>query len=145
MAIDEAARDARGKRAAIILFDLRAGGFHELAVFHARGAGRLASAAIEAPIDVANEGIAERQAAFVHQNHLTDAPARRIGLEAPEAVGGAMIETQAAVNAMQVVDVAGTVRTAEAARLRIGWAQHWLTGRWLAVRWLSRHRFQMPP
>ena len=93
MAINEAAGDARGKRTAIILFDLRAGGFDELAVFHARGAGGLASAAIEALIDVLDKEVAERQAALIDQNHLADAPARRIGFEAPKTVGGAIVQT----------------------------------------------------
>src|SRR5690349_16986795 len=48
MTVDEAARDARRKRPAIILFDLRPGSFHELAVLHARRTCRLTSAAIEA-------------------------------------------------------------------------------------------------
>ncbi len=82
----EIARHAREKRTPVILFDLRARRFHQLAVFDARGARGLAGAAIQALIDVLHEGFAERQPALVHQHHLADAPARRIGFEAPEFV-----------------------------------------------------------
>ena len=93
MAVNEASGNAREKRAAIILFDLRAGAFYELSVFHARGAGALASAAIETAIDVLDKKIAERQAALIDENHLTDAATRRIGFLAPKTIGGAFVQT----------------------------------------------------
>ena len=68
-----------------------------------------------------DEGIAERQAALVHQHDLADAAARRIGLQAPELVGRAVIEAQAAVHAVSVVLVRGNVRAGKsAARLGVG-------------------------
>src|ERR1700758_550348 len=107
MATNEAAGKARRKWTAIILFDLRAGPFHQLAVLHARRASGLARAAVEASVDMPDKRLAQRQPPFVHKHHLTDAPARRIRFQAPQSVRGALVEAQAAVNAMQIIDVFG--------------------------------------
>ena len=107
------AREKNGR--SIILLDLRARGFHQLAVFDARGARRLAGAAIQALIDMLHEGIAERQAALIHQHDLANSPAGRIGFEAPEFVCRAMIQAQAAVNAVRVVVIRGDVRAGKSA------------------------------
>ena len=93
MAVNEASGDARGKRAAIILFDLRAGALHKLSVFHTRGASALASAAIETSIDMLDKKVAERQPALIDENHLTDAATRGIGLLTPKTIGGAFVQT----------------------------------------------------
>ena len=111
----EVARQSREKWPPVVLLDLRARCFHQLAVFDARGARRLARAAIQALIDMLYEGVAERQAALVHQHDLADSPARRIGFEAPELVGRAMIQTQAAVHTVRVVVIRGDVRAGKSA------------------------------
>ena len=83
------------------------------------------------------EGIAERQAALVHQHDLADSPARGIGFEAPKLVGRAMIQAQAAMNAVRVVVIRGNVRARKSA-LRFwagslfhacGWIGHGLISR----------------
>ena len=86
VAIDQAARGARQQRPAIVLLDLRARRLHQLAVLDAGRARGFAGAAIQALVDVLNEGITEREAPLVHQNHLPDAAARRIRLQAPQAI-----------------------------------------------------------
>jgi len=81
--------------------------FYEFSIFNAGGTRGFARAAIQAFIDMIDEHIADGKLAFVHQNHLAYAAARRIGLEMPEFVGGAMIQAQAAVNAAGVILVSG--------------------------------------
>ncbi len=115
----------------VILLDLRARRFHQLAVLDARGAGRLAGAAIQALIDMFYEGIAQRQAALIDQHDLANTSARRIGFQAPEFVGGAVIQAQAAMNAVRVVFVRGNIRTRKSA-LRL-WPGSFRDG-WLRVR-----------
>src|ERR1700722_282203 len=107
------------------MFDLRARRFHQLAVLDARGASRLAGAAIQTLIDVFHERVAERQAALIHQHDLANSPARGIGFEAPEFVGRAMIQAQAAMNAVRVVFICGNIRAGKSAsRRRAGWLLH---------------------
>ena len=108
-------RQSREKWPLVILFDLRARRLHQLAVLDARGARRLARAAIQALIDMLDEGVAERQTALVHQHDLADSPARRIGFEAPEFVGRAVIQAQAAMNAVRVVVIRWNVRAGKSA------------------------------
>src|SRR4029077_11773605 len=141
MAIDEAARNARTKRPAIILFDLGACPFHQLAVFHPRRTRCFAGAAMEAVVDMPDERVSELQTSFIHQDHLTNAAAGRIRFETPQAIRGAMVEAQAAVNAMQVVHVFGAVRAVEAALAtgRSGGFKRYSGWRCL------RHPAQMPP
>ena len=135
---NEIARHAREKWPLVVLLDLRARRFHQLAVFHAGGARRLARAAIQALIDVLDEGIAQRQSALVDQNNLANSSARRIGFQAPQFVGGAMIQAQAAVNAVRVVFVRGNVRAGKSA-LRF---ERQFLRRWL--RWFG-HGFRFRP
>lgn len=99
MSKNEIARDSREKRAAVVELDFCASMFDELAVFDAGGAGCFAGAAVEALIDVLDEGIGDGLVVQFDVNHLADATARGIGFEIPEAVGGAGIEAQAAVRA----------------------------------------------
>ena len=115
MAEDKVAGDAREKWPGIIAFDARAGVFDELAVLHAGRAGGFASAAVQTFVDVIDEAGADGhrplsgigEGGLLHADHLADAPARRIGLEVPEPVGGTRIEAQAAVDAAGVVLVSG--------------------------------------
>ena len=109
------ARDARKKRPPVILLDLRASRFDQLAVFDAGRTRGFARAAIQALVNVLDEGFAEREPALIHQHHLADAPARRIGFEAPEFIGRAMIQAQAAMDAPRVVFVRGFVRAGKSA------------------------------
>jgi hypothetical protein len=97
--------------ALVTAFDAGARVLHQFSVFHARRAGRLASAAVEAFVDVIDEAIGDagfpgRLAAdFSLKNveHLLDAASRRIRLEIPQPIGGASIEAQATVDAASVV------------------------------------------
>src|SRR5580658_2041424 len=78
-AIDEVAGDARGERTFIFLFDLRAGELESFSVFDAGGADGFAVATIQAAVNVQDERFAEFEAALIHQGHLLNASARRIG------------------------------------------------------------------
>ncbi len=98
-------RKARKKWPPVILLDLRARRFDQFAVLDAGRARGLARAAIQALVDVLHEGFAEREPALIHQHHLADSAARRIGFEAPEFVRRALIQTQAAMNAARIVVV----------------------------------------
>ena len=98
-------REAREKWPPVILLDLGASGFDQLAVLDAGGTCGLARAAIQALIDVLHERFAEREPPLIDQHHLTDSAARRIGFEAPEFIRRAMIQTQAAMNAPRIVVV----------------------------------------
>jgi len=89
----------------VFILNAGAGVFDELAVFHTGRAGGFTRATIEAFINVVDETIGERQFAVAHQNHLADASAWRIGLELPEAVGGAIVQTEAAMDAAREVFV----------------------------------------
>src|SRR5207245_7957609 len=70
MAKDEAARQTREDGPAVVLFDLGPRNFHQLAVFDARGARRLARAAVQAPIDVPDEPIAQLTRSLLDRNPL---------------------------------------------------------------------------
>src|SRR3989442_12634971 len=102
MAKDEAARQTREDGPAVVLFDLGPRNFHQLAVFDARGARRLARAAVQAPIDVPDERNPQPQLSLIDQQHLPAAPAPRIGLEPPLPISRAMVQAEAAVNAARV-------------------------------------------
>ncbi len=66
-------------------------------------------------------GIAPRQTALIHQHDLADSSARRIRFEAPKFVRGALIQTQAAMNAVRVIVVGGNIRAGKSAlRFRCG-------------------------
>ena len=63
--------------------------FHQAAVFNAGGAGGFAAAAIQAFVDVLDEGIADARAIQLDLNHLVDAAARGVSFDIPESIGGA--------------------------------------------------------
>ncbi len=62
-------------RAPIVLLDLRARGLDQLAVLYPGRARGLAGAAIETPVDVLHESIAQCQASLVDEQHLANASA----------------------------------------------------------------------
>lgn len=111
MPVNQFSRQAREKRTPIIPLDLRARSFDELAVFHSSGTRAFAGTAIEASIDVEHEGVAQLEAPFVHQDHLPNPPARGIGFQSPQAIGGAVVQTEAAVNAVKIIDILRAVWT----------------------------------
>lgn len=108
LAKDEVAREARQERAPVVAPDAGAGVFDELAVLDAGGAGGFAGAAVEAFVDVVDEAGGDRLLAVFDVDHLADAAAGRIGFEVPEAVGGASIVAEAAVDTAGVVLISGT-------------------------------------
>ena len=79
-------------------FDIGAGRFHQAAVLDTGRAGAFAAAAGEAQIDMFAVGVADRLP-FGDLHHLIDAPARRVHFNAQFAVGGAGVQTQAAMHA----------------------------------------------
>ena len=125
-----AASEARKARALEIAGDLGASEFDELAVFDSRGAGGLAGAAIEAAVNVGDECVAEFEAALIDEGHLADASARGIGFIVPEAIGGAGVEAQAAVDAAGIVGVVGLVTGGEAAERFGEFALSFFVGKW---------------
>ena len=90
--VHKIARQPRSERPLVVLFDLRARCFHQPAVFHAGRARRLASAAVQAPVDMRHEGLAQLQLPFVHEFHLPDPPAWRIRLPSPQPVRRTLVE-----------------------------------------------------
>ena len=99
-----------------VALDAGAGMLDELSVLDAGGAGRFAGAAVEAFVDVVDEGRGDGDMApleFVRGlnlrdvDHLVDAAARGVGFEVPEAIGGAGAETKAAVHTASVIRVGG--------------------------------------
>jgi hypothetical protein len=58
------------------LFDLRPGELENLSVFNARRTDSFAVAAVQAAIDVGDEGIADFEAPLIHERHLANAAAR---------------------------------------------------------------------
>ena len=107
LAEDEVARDAEDPRALVVALDAGAGVLDEFSIFHTRGAGGFAGAAVEAFVDMIDEGIGDGLLVQLDVYHLVDAAARRIGFEIPEPVGRAGAEAEAAVNAAGVVLVDG--------------------------------------
>src|ERR1700704_5788636 len=105
----------RNPRTLVVTFDARASVFDELAVLHSGRAGGFASTAVEAFVDVIDERIGDRKIAQLDVDHLVDAAPRRIGFEIPEAVGGAGVETETAVDAASVVFIDGS-RTGDGER-----------------------------
>ena len=86
----------------IVLLDLRARFLQQMSVLHAGGTRGLAIQAAETAVNVGNERIGQRQPALVNLQHLVDAAARRIHLRAQRAIGGAIVQTQAAVHALGI-------------------------------------------
>jgi hypothetical protein len=97
-AIGEMTRKAGEQRPAVVLLDLAAGMFDELAVLDPRRAGGLAGAAVEALVDVLDIPFTGQKPELFHVKHLADSAARGVGFETPEAVGGAMVQAEAAVD-----------------------------------------------
>src|SRR5579863_1748304 len=130
---------ARKSRPLEIASDLRASKFHELAVFHSRRARRLASATVEAAVDVRDETFVQFEAALIDERHLANASARRIAFVVPQPICRTRVQAKAAVNAARVVRVFGLIAGGEAAEgfrefaLRFfmrqwGHARHFVTG-----------------
>src|SRR5579872_1085734 len=134
----EIAREAREKWPPIILFNLRASCFDQLAVFDARGTCGFARSAIQAPIDVRDERVAKREMALVDKYHVTNSAARRIGFQAPEFVRRTIIQAQAAVNAARVVVIRRLISAGKATHGR-GICNFLCTG----VRFSHRIRFHL--
>ena len=100
----EIAQPAHGPGAAAPGFNLLARGFDQAAVGDAAGAGRLAGAAPQAQADVRDVGIPQRHGAARYLDHLVDAPARRVHLDAQLAVRGTGVQAQPAMNAAVQID-----------------------------------------
>jgi len=107
MSKNKIARVSREKWARVVSFNFGASVFNELAVFDAGGAGGFAGAAVEAFIDVFDEGIGDGLVIEFDVNHLADASARGVGLEIPEAVSGASVEAESAMGAASKIFVNG--------------------------------------
>jgi hypothetical protein len=86
--------------------------FHQAAVFNAGGAGGFAAAAVQAFVDVLDEGIADSRAIQLDLDHLVDAAARGVGFHIPEAIGRAGVQADAAVDTPSIVFVDGSVSRA---------------------------------
>src|SRR6266699_1297399 len=95
---NEVARDASEPGARIVALDARAGVLDEFSIFDPGGAGGFTGAAVETFVDVVDEGIRDGLLVQFDMNHLMDAAARRIGFEVPQAIGGAGIEAEAAMD-----------------------------------------------
>ena len=80
-------------------FDLAAGALHQVAELHVRRAGRLTGAAVEAQVHVLDEIRRHAQTPLVHRLDEIHAPARRVHFRAQRAIGGAFVQTEAAMNA----------------------------------------------
>src|SRR6266567_3876905 len=104
------------KRPTEIRGNLPARGLDQASVFNTRGARRLTSAAVEAQVHVPHETLAERQPAALDLDHLIDASARRIHLDAELAVGRASVQTKAAVDALGIIVPLGLLSRPVAAR-----------------------------
>src|SRR5579884_3473604 len=101
---------------------------------HSRRTHALARTTIEAAVDVRDEAIADCKPTFVDAEHLPDASARRIHLDAEHAIRRAVIEAESAVDArrvqiarrrvgtceVRVADVAHEVRSGAHSRNRPG-------------------------
>jgi hypothetical protein len=107
--IGEMTREAGEQRPTVVLLDLAAGMFDELAVLDPRRAGGLAGAAVEALVDVPDIPFAGQNPQLFHVKHLADPAARGVGFETPEAVGGAMVQAEAAVDTAGKIFVGGLV------------------------------------
>ncbi len=77
------ARGAGEPGAGIVAFDVRAGVLDEFSIFDTGGAGSFASAAVEAFVDVIDEGVGDGLLVEFDLDHLVDAAAGRIGFEVP--------------------------------------------------------------
>ena len=85
---------------AMVLLDVVAGLLDQPVVLHTRRARRNARHAAETPIEVFDDGVAQRDRPVHEALHQVDAPARRVHLLVPEGIGGARREAEAAVDAV---------------------------------------------
>ena len=115
----EVPRGAGEPGAGIVALDARAGVLDEFSVLDSRGAGGFASATVEAFVDVLDKGIGDGLLVQLDLDHLVDAAARRVGFKTPQAVGGAGIEAEAAVDATGVILVDGS-RAGDGRRGHVG-------------------------
>lgn len=117
LAKNEIASEAGGEGALVVTFDASAGVFDEFSVLDAGGASSFTGTAVEAFVDVIDEGIGDGSrgvslaSEFVlgYGDHLLNAAARRVGFQIPEAVGGAGVEAKAAVDTTGIVFVDGNL------------------------------------
>ena len=107
VAKNKVACDGGEPGARIVALDSRAGMLDEFSILDAGGAGGFAGAAVKTFVDMVGKGIGDGLLIQLDLDHLVDTAARRIGFEVPEAVGGAGIEAQAAVDAAGIVLVDG--------------------------------------
>ena len=121
----ELAGEASEERALVVALDEGASVLDEFAVLDRGRANGLAGAAVEAFVDVIDEGIGDgcgllrgvRGVAWAAAgefglgdvDHLVNAAAGGVGFEVPESVGGAGVEAEAAVDAAGVVLVDGVL------------------------------------
>ena len=96
--IDEIACETRKERALVFVFDAFACVFNQPSVPDSGGAGGFASAAVEAFINMVDEWFADGEFALLDKKHLANAASGRIGFEMPQPVGGAMVETESAMD-----------------------------------------------
>src|SRR5712692_10562186 len=80
---NKVARGAGEPGAGIVALDARAGVLDEFSIFDTGGAGSFASAAVEAFVDVIDEGVGDGLLVEFDLDHLVDAAAGRIGFEVP--------------------------------------------------------------
>ncbi len=99
---DPLAVDEFAGRAPVLALELGARGFDQPVVLHAGGAGGHAGHAAQAPVEMLDVAVGEPGFAFGAQLHQVDAPAGRIHLFAPQRVGGAGGQAEAAVDALVV-------------------------------------------
>ena len=145
-------RAARAKQAAACIAARSAPAqFHNLAVFDARGARRLARAAIQATVDVRDECLAQFEPPLIHQLDLANPPARRIGFLTPQPVRRAIVQAKPAVNAARVIRVFRLVSGAESAERERKLALRVIVREWhrdrrgTRLRCIREPSFQMPP
>ena len=103
VAIEELACEAPAQRPAKLLLDACPRLLDQLAVFHAGRADRFTGPAVQAPVNVPHEARIRMAATVFDLKHLLDAAAGRIGLLPPESIGGAVVQTEAAVHAAGIV------------------------------------------
>ena len=97
---EEPTDEAVAQRSIELLLDCCARALDEPVVAHARGARRQARHAPEAAIEVLRHGRVERDRPVEPSVHEVDPPARRVHLLAPEHVGRARRQAEAAVDAV---------------------------------------------
>src|ERR1035438_8799021 len=113
---NQSAKDRLAPTARKIALDLRARWLDEFVVLHAGGARRHAGHATQAVIHVLSKAIIERSLPFSGLLDHVDASARRIHLLAPQHVGGASGQAEAAMHAVVQVFLLWSMVCVEAGR-----------------------------